>query len=160
VARHHPSIADNVYWRGRIWPILNWLTWLGLKRQKAWAAADSVVERGNRLFSPAWRQRTAPENFNAFHGAGLDQPDTDDFYSWTALLPYLESSRIVDIDPWSGWIAINAGPDARLGPMRSPWGMVTAERAKGRFRLVDQKSRVIFETRKKGRQPITADCRG
>src|SRR5207248_1450745 len=27
VARSDPTLNENVYWRGRIWPILNWLVW-------------------------------------------------------------------------------------------------------------------------------------
>lgn len=89
VARHDPALADNVYWRGRIWPILNWLTWQGLVRAGAAEAAEALRAQGLALFAQSWERRLAPENFHPGTGEGLDQPDTDPFYSWTALLPWM-----------------------------------------------------------------------
>ena len=151
VARTHPSFNDNVYWRGRIWPILNWLVWLGLKRAGAQAQADRLIAKSWQLFTPAWAKRLAPENFNATTGEGLDQPDTDSFYSWTALLPFLKTASMIDIDPWYGWIAVNDGEDGELGPIRSPWGMVHAKRQGGCFQIVAQDGSIIFETNEPGR---------
>lgn len=151
VARSHPSFNDNVYWRGRIWPILNWLVWLGLKRADAHEAAAQLLEKSWKLFTPSWEKRLAPENFNAKTGEGLDQPDTDSFYSWTALLPFLKTASLIDIDPWEGWVAVNEGEDMDLGPMRSPWGMVHAKRAGGVFQIIGEDGSVKFETREKGR---------
>ena len=151
VARSHPAFNDNVYWRGRIWPILNWLVWLGLKRTGAQEEAARLLEKSWSLFTPAWEKRLAPENFNATTGEGLDQPDTDSFYSWTALLPFLKTASLIDIDPWQGWVAVNEGEDMELGPMRSPWGMVHAKRAGGIFQIIGQDGSVKFETRDAGR---------
>ena len=90
VARHDPSLHDNVYWRGRIWPILNWLVWNGLK-EHAPARAEALRESSWELFWRSWAERRiAPENYNPLSGEGLDQPDTDPFYSWTALLPFMK----------------------------------------------------------------------
>jgi putative isomerase len=90
VARSDPALRDNVYWRGRIWPILNWLTWNGLKRCGAEQEADRLRTISLELFFQSWRdRRLAPENYHPETGEGLDQPDTDPFYSWTALLPYM-----------------------------------------------------------------------
>ena len=37
-----------------------------------------------------WRERRlCPENYHPKTGEGLDQPDTDPFYSWSALLAYM-----------------------------------------------------------------------
>jgi putative isomerase len=44
------------------------------------------------LFWRSWAERRiAPENYNPLSGEGLDQPDTDPFYSWTALLPFMKA---------------------------------------------------------------------
>lgn len=157
VARAHPSFKDDVYWRGRVWPILNWLVWLGLKRQGELAEAEKLLKKSGKLFSQSWKHRKAPENFNADTG-NPSGPDTDDFYSWTALLAAMQVSSLIDIDPWQGWVCVNEGPDASLGPMRSPWGLIHAERRKGRFRITNEAGEMLFETRRKGR--IKADCRG
>lgn len=89
VARHDPALHDNVYWRGRIWPILNWLTWSGLRRIGS-PEADRLRDESYGLFLKSWSERRlAPENYHPESGEGLDQPDTDPFYSWTALLPWM-----------------------------------------------------------------------
>ncbi|MGQ0485047.1 MAG: MGH1-like glycoside hydrolase domain-containing protein [Hyphomicrobiales bacterium] len=92
VSRSDPALLDNVYWRGRIWPILNWLVWNGLKRAGETKAAGHLRKMSFDLFMQSWRERRlAPENYHPGSGEGLDQPDTDPFYSWTALLPYMSA---------------------------------------------------------------------
>ena len=94
VSRGDPALKDNVYWRGRIWPILNWLVWNGLQRAGETGAAGELRVKSWALFEQSWlARRLAPENYNAQTGEGLDQPDTDPFYSWTALLPYISVSQ-------------------------------------------------------------------
>jgi putative isomerase len=90
VMRGDPALKDNVYWRGRIWPILNWLVWNGLKKAGHDKAAKALQEKGWTLFRQNWRERRlCPENYHPETGEGLDQPDTDPFYSWSALLAYM-----------------------------------------------------------------------
>jgi len=92
VSRADLAFKDNVYWRGRIWPILNWLVWSGLRRAGESKAAADLNAMSWSLFAKSWdSQRIAPENYNAETGEGLDQPDTDRFYSWTALLAYMRT---------------------------------------------------------------------
>jgi putative isomerase len=89
VTRDDPAFPDNVYWRGRIWPPLNFLAWLGLKRAGFANEAAALAENGWRLFERAWAGRTCPENFSAVTGEAFDQPDTDSFYGWGALMPFI-----------------------------------------------------------------------
>jgi putative isomerase len=90
VARNDPAFHDNVYWRGRVWPILNWLVWCGLKRAGQANAAQALREKSWALFAQSWRdRRLCPENYHPRTGEGLDRPDSDPFYSWTALLAYM-----------------------------------------------------------------------
>jgi putative isomerase len=145
VARTDRTFADNVYWRGRIWPILNWLVWLGLKRASLAEEAQLLRSKSARLFDKAWRSRLAPENFNATTGEALDQPDTDPFYSWTALLPLMAISGLVDVDPWEGWCLAASGEDSNLGPMCSPWGSISVSRL-GSCLDVSRDGRSIFST--------------
>ncbi len=103
VSRDDPASADNVYWRGRIWPILNWLVWNGLKRAGADAPAAHLSAKGWDLFTRSWRdRRLCPENYHAVSGEGLDQPDTDPFYSWSALLPFIAHCEASGISVWAG----------------------------------------------------------
>ena len=89
VTRDDPAFHDNVYWRGRIWPPLNFLVWMGLRRAGYLAEATALAENGWRLFQRAWEDRKSPENFSARTGEAFDQPDTDDFYGWGALMPFI-----------------------------------------------------------------------
>lgn len=102
VSRDDPAASDNVYWRGRIWPILNWLVWNGLRRAGADDAAAQLSAKGFALFMKSWQDRLCPENYHAVTGEGLDQPDTDPFYSWSALLPFIAHCEAAGITVWAG----------------------------------------------------------
>ena len=135
VTRDDPAYQDNVYWRGRIWPPLNFLVWCGLRRAGLHDEASRLADNGYRLFSAEWRERRSPENFNADSGEACDQPDTDPFYGWGALLPYLAQAEISDVDPWHGWQVRHTGEDFRLGPLRLPGGSGTLASEHGELRV-------------------------
>ena len=97
VTRDDPAFADNTYWRGRIWPPLNFWVWRGLLRAGRQAEADDLAERSFALFQRAWSQRLCPENYSAESGEALDQPDTDSFYGWGALLPFMMTNAAVHL---------------------------------------------------------------
>ncbi len=87
--RDDPAFRDNVYWRGRVWPPLNFLVWHGLRRYGFDAEATDLADNGYRLFRGEWARRNCPENYSAVTGEALDQPDTDSFYGWGALMPFI-----------------------------------------------------------------------
>lgn len=131
VARDDPAFPDNSYWRGRVWPPLNFWVWQGLRRAGRHAEARGLAERSYALFSAAWARRLCPENYSAVTGEPLDQPDTDGFYGWGALMPAMAVGDVTDVSPWSGWEVTNGGADVALGPMVSPSGAVTASVSRG-----------------------------
>jgi putative isomerase len=124
VTRDDPAYHDNVYWRGRVWPPLNYLTYGGLKRCGHHDAATALAADSVALFAAAWAKRQMPENFSAETGRADDQVDTDLFYGWGGLMPLLGINEIIDVTPWDGW-EINPRPqgvtgadgDWRLGPL-------------------------------------------
>jgi putative isomerase len=126
VTRDDPAYHDNVYWRGRVWPPLNYLSYGGLKRCGYGAAASALAADSVKLFATAWAKRQMPENFSAETGAADDQVDTDLFYGWGGLMPLIGINEIIDVTPWQGW-EINPRPpgikssgakgDWRLGPL-------------------------------------------
>ena len=82
-------------------------------------------------------RRLCPENYNAASGEGLDQPDTDPFYSWSALLPYMAAAELMDVSPFEGWTLTNRATDeARLAPVLMPGGPVSVERKDGLLTLM------------------------
>jgi putative isomerase len=118
VTRDDPAYHDNVYWRGRIWPPLNLLTYLGLRRADQRAAAERLATDSFRLFEQAWRKGQCPENFNAESGLADDQPDTDLFYGWGGLMPLIATLDISRLTPWAGWeIELKPGTWS-LGPLQ------------------------------------------
>lgn len=130
--RDDPAFADNVYWRGRIWPNVNYLVWLALRRSGHYPEASLLAEQSLNMFLQNWRtNRIAAENYNATTGKAMDQGDTDPFYIWAGLLPLMAVSELVDIDAWAGLTLTNTALPTHCGPMISPFGplSVTIENA-------------------------------
>lgn len=108
-----PAAADNVYWRGRVWPCFNYLVYLGLRRYRFDAEAAWLAEQGLQLFNRAWADRRCYENFSQRTGDGGDSPDADPFYTWGVLLPMLADLEVIGTDPWDGTCFGCAGADSR-----------------------------------------------
>ncbi len=151
VTRDDPAFADNTYWRGRIWPPLNFLVWHGLRRNGLLQRASRLAQESYALFRQSWdAARLCPENFNADTGEALDQADTEGFYGWGVLLPMMAVAEIVDVSPWGGWEINNAGDDVSLGPLQTPAGAVHIERHAGRV-VLRQADRVLLSSNVPGR---------
>jgi putative isomerase len=140
VCRDDPAFRDNVYWRGRIWPPLNFLTYTGLRRYRFDVEARALATSGYRLFMSNWEGgRLCGENFNGTTGRADDQPDTDLFYTWGALMAYIAVAEITDVTPWDGWSLANPTEEAcRLGPIRSPAGATRLEISQGWLTLLTE----------------------
>lgn len=96
-AQDDPASADNVYWRGRIWPPHLFLVWEGLRRQGLGELASEIVARAWAMFEPGWvESRICRENFHRTDPSGDDSVDADGFYSWGALIPAM---RTLDAAP-------------------------------------------------------------
>jgi putative isomerase len=87
-AHDDPASADNVYWRGRIWPPHLFLVWEGLRRHGRGDLAREVADRAWDMFAAGWTEaRICRENYHRHDPAADDSPDADRFYSWGALIP-------------------------------------------------------------------------
>ena len=151
VTRDDPAYGDNVYWRGRIWPPLNFLVYQGLRRYGFDAEACAVAGRSYEMFAGPWRtSRHCAENYGAEDGAVTDQPDTDTFYGWGALMPALAVAEVCDVSPWDGWSIVNTGEDVRMGPVRCPSGWVRCEVRRGVL-SVHVDDRPVLRTNARGR---------
>ena len=132
VSRDDPACEDNVYWRGRIWPPLNFLVYQGLRRYAFAAEATALARRSHAMFAGPWREaRHCAENYGARNAAITDQPDTDTFYGWGALMPALAVAEVCDVSPWDGWSIAHTGEEVRMGPLRCPPGWVRCEARAG-----------------------------
>lgn len=87
VSRDDPAFHDNVYWRGRIWPPMNFLVYIGLRRYGLSKAQADMAEKSKNLLMKTWKEKQLiPENYNAETGEGLDVSSSDSFYHWGGLL--------------------------------------------------------------------------
>lgn len=145
VTRDDPAYHDNVYWRGRIWPPLNYLTYQGLKRAGLDDVATSLANDTGAVFKAGWARRQCPENFSAETGLADDQPDTDLFYGWGVLMPLIAVNEIVDVTPWHGWELTHKAGDWHLGPLNA-FGGKAEIRAKDGHLTLSLKDRVVFAT--------------
>ena len=82
IARDDPAFRDQQYWRGSIWPPLNYLVLQGLRRYGFGAFASELARKGAEMFL-ADRRRTGGcrENFDARTGEGCGRR----FQSWAPL---------------------------------------------------------------------------
>ncbi|MCY4286076.1 MAG: trehalase family glycosidase [Thiotrichales bacterium] len=151
VSRDDPAFEDNVYWRGRIWPPLNFLVYQGLRRYGFDAEATALARGSYALFAGPWREsRHCAENYGAKDGAVTDQPDTDTFYGWGALMPALAVAEVCDVSPWDGWSIVHTGDEVALGPLRGPCGWVRCE-ARAGIVTVHVDDRPVLRTNVRGR---------
>jgi putative isomerase len=96
--RNDPAFAEQLYMRGRIWPPLNLLVYLGLHRYGETAARQQVVEKSLALLLNNWRTyRTVAENFSAIDGTGGVGAHTHPLLTWggmAALMGLIEAGRV------------------------------------------------------------------
>lgn len=150
VRRDDPTFNDGIYWRGRVWPPMNWYTWAGLRRMGQTDAATALATESHKIFCGPWQDaRHAAENFSPDTGAATDQPDTDTFYAWSALMPAMAVSEISDVTPWEGFSLTNDA-DVSIGPLATPLGLCTVNVSGGVLRLIRAGS-TVFETNIMGR---------
>ncbi|WP_419940231.1 amylo-alpha-1,6-glucosidase [Candidatus Palauibacter sp.] len=118
ISRGDPAFDDQQYWRGSIWPPMNYLVLQGLRRYGFDELASELAWKGALMFL-ADRRRTGfcRENFDARSGRGRGHR----FQSWGPLFALGAIEEFVDACPWRGvrigsrlpaFVAREAGGDA------------------------------------------------
>ena len=149
--RDDPAFRDNTYWRGRIWPNVNYLVWQGLRRYGFEPEASRLADQSLDLFRRSWTERRlCGENYSAETGEIDDRPGNDPFYTWGALLPLMGVAQVMDVSPWHGWELTNTGEDLQLGPLTSPAGAVSVTVSDGTLALF-RGGELLFATTLRGR---------
>ncbi|GAA3774144.1 hypothetical protein GCM10022225_72330 [Plantactinospora mayteni] len=81
------SASRSYYWHGRVWPPMNFLVYLGLRRLGLADDQRWLAERSGDLALQEWRaHRHVHENYSAHTGEGCDKANSEPFHSWGALL--------------------------------------------------------------------------
>ena len=87
IARNDPSFEKQRYWKGSIWPPLNFLTYLSLRKYNMKRAYKELSDKSLRLFLNEWQKKGyVSENYSSITGTGDDpRLSSDKFHSWGAL---------------------------------------------------------------------------
>jgi len=100
VRRDDPAFRDQDYWRGRVWPPVNFLVAEAFRRAGRLKEAREVAASGLAMFLHAWRNESRIyENYSALTGEGGDVPNADPFYAWGGLLAYTAVQEIFNAEP-------------------------------------------------------------
>ncbi len=99
ISRDDVAYNDQQYWRGSIWPPMNYLIHAGLRRYGFDETASELAERSVNLFLPLWRQHGySHENYDSRSGEGGGHRHQ----SWGPLLALLGIESFIDVTPWEG----------------------------------------------------------
>jgi len=88
IARNDPAFEKQRYWKGAVWPPLNFLTYLSLRQGLFRNEAAELASKSLTILLAEWqRLGYVSENYSAITGTGDDQRlSSDRFHSWGALL--------------------------------------------------------------------------
>lgn len=88
ITRNDPSFPKQRYWKGAVWPPLNFLVYLGLRDYGFKDAAEQLSNKSRSMFLDEWRRRGfICENYSAITGTGDDpRLSSDEFHSWGTLM--------------------------------------------------------------------------
>jgi hypothetical protein len=90
IARNDKDFPRQRYWKGAIWPPLNFLTYLGLRNYSTGSieeAREELARKSLLLFLNEWKFKGyVSENYSSITGTGDDERlSSDRFHSWGAL---------------------------------------------------------------------------
>ena len=109
ISHDNPTFQQQGYWRGKIWPVTNYLLFQGLKRYASARLLNRFAAKSVNLFMHNWRvSHTWNENY-LFTGQGSGVPHT----TWGPLLCLIGLEDICDIRP-DGKIALNGTLNERI----------------------------------------------
>lgn len=88
ISRDDVDFPRQRYWKGAVWPPLNFLVYFGLRRSGQLEMARDLAEKSNRIFLQEWRRKGfVSENYSAINGSGDDDRlSSDRFHTWGALM--------------------------------------------------------------------------
>lgn len=92
IARNDKSFPKQRYWKGAIWPPLNFLTYLSLRNYaNTEKAREELSKKSLELFLKEWnRKGYVSENYSSITGTGDDSRlSSDKFHSWGALFGFI-----------------------------------------------------------------------
>ena len=100
----HPFFKQQITWRGRILPPLQYLISESLRRYEFDLEASHLARRCYRCYHKEWTEDSHfHESYNSMTGDGDDVSITGEpGHPWAALLPYLSVQDLIDYEFWNG----------------------------------------------------------
>jgi len=99
ISRNDSLFPEQQYWRGTIWPPMNYLVYQGLKRYAFDEVAGELARRSVALFLRSWREyQLCRENYDSRTGEGGGQR----YQSWGPLFALIGLEEFLDVTPWAG----------------------------------------------------------
>lgn len=88
VSRVNPDFPRQRYWKGAVWPPLNFLVYFGLRNYGFTQISGELAQKSNAMLLQGWREHgIICENYSAITGKGDDpRLSSDPFHSWGALM--------------------------------------------------------------------------
>lgn len=99
IARNDPLFERQRYWKGAIWPPLNFLTYLSFRQAGFNEAATELANKSLKMFMSEWKRKGfVSENYSAITGTGDDpRLSSDRFHSWGSLfgiMSFMEENHL------------------------------------------------------------------
>jgi len=99
ISRNDPRFPEQQYWRGTIWPPMNYLVYQGIKRYGFDRIAGELAQRSVALFLKSWEEyQLCRENYDSRTGEGGGQR----YQSWGPLFALIGVEEFLDVTPWAG----------------------------------------------------------
>jgi len=123
ISRNDPAFVEQQYWRGTIWPPMNYLVYQGIKRYGFDEIAGELAQRSVALFLRSWRDyQLCRENYDSRTGEGGGQR----YQSWGPLFALIGLEEFLDVTPWAGLTVGSLAPPGdttarRLGALGRSW---------------------------------------
>ena len=90
ISRSDPAYADQDYWRGRIWPPMNYLVYEALRACGMEEEMRLLADSSRKILLREWREHGhVHENYSGIDGAGCGVENSCGFYHWGGLLGYI-----------------------------------------------------------------------
>jgi len=96
-----PAFGDQLPWRGRISPLMNYLICEGLRHFGKDDWAETITLSGLKLISESWKQHQVFGSYNAISGRGDDLAQ-DPLAPEGMLFSALGVGMLIDVEPWNG----------------------------------------------------------
>lgn len=88
ISRNNPDFPMQRYWKGAVWPPLNFLVFLGLRNYGLYSESADLARKSDAMMMNGWHSGgMISENYSAITGTGDDpRLSSDRFHSWGALM--------------------------------------------------------------------------